>query len=414
MHEHLEKNYKLNITGSLMGAFVVAVANYLSTYLKEIGGGDYHFAMLSAMPAIVAVIALIPGAMIIDSTKNKLRTTLLICFGSRAFFLLYALVPFLPRMIQPFSLAALVGLRNAFESVWQIGYQSLMADVFPKNELNEILGKRSKYNNILTIGATFVLGTYLTLYEKLPISSIGLFQILFIFTLAIGTWEIYQYSRFKFEPAPPVQGESFGKKLMTALKEAKNYPMYCRYCATVIVFYLGWQMAWPLYNMYQLNVLNANAAWMGYFNIASQVTQVLTIGLWVKLSKKIGSNFVLAICMFLMAISPVVYALSGTLFILLLAQFVVGLGTGGVNFLVFNELIYVAPEKNRTLYMSLFTCLTQITSSFMPFIGTFIKQTWSIYAALYISAAIRLIGAGIFLWGCQVNKKLMAKEKGNE
>ena len=317
-------------------------------------------------------------------------------------------------MIQPFSLAALVGLRNAFESVWQIGYQSLMADVFPKNELNEILGKRSKYNNILTIGATFVLGTYLTLYEKLPISSIGLFQILFIFTLAIGTWEIYQYSRFKFEPAPPVQGESFGKKLMTALKEAKNYPMYCRYCATVIVFYLGWQMAWPLYNMYQLNVLNANAAWMGYFNIASQVTQVLTIGLWVKLSKKIGSNFVLAICMFLMAISPVVYALSGTLFILLLAQFVVGLGTGGVIFLVFNELIYVAPEKNRTLYMSLFTCLTQITSSFMPFIGTFIKQTWSIYAALYLSAAIRLIGAGIFLWGCQVNKKLMAKEKGNE
>ena len=200
---------------------------------------------------------------------------------------------------------------------------------------------------------------------------------------------------------------------MTALKEAKNYPMYCRYCATVIVFYLGWQMAWPLYNMYQLNVLNANAAWMGYFNIASQVTQVLTIGLWVKLSKKIGSNFVLAICMFLMAISPVVYALSGTLFILLLAQFVVGLGTGGVIFLVFNELIYVAPEKNRTLYMSLFTCLTQITSSFMPFIGTFIKQTWSIYAALYLSAAIRLIGAGIFLWGCQVNKKLMAKEKEN-
>ena len=411
MHEHLDKNYKLNITGSLMGAFVVAVANYLSTYLKAIGGGDYHFAMLSAMPAIVAVIALIPGAMIIDSTKTKLKTTLLICFGSRAFFLLYALVPFLPRMIQPFSLAALVGLRNAFESVWQIGYQSLMADVFPKDKLNEILGKRSKYNNILTIGATFVLGAYLTLYEKIPLTDIQLFQILFIFTLAIGTWEIWQYSRFKFEPAPPAVGESFGKKLMTALREAKNYPMYCRYCATVIVFYLGWQMAWPLYNMYQLNVLNANAAWMGYFNIASQVTQVLTIGLWVKLSKKIGSNFVLAICMFLMAISPVVYALSGTLFILLLAQFVVGLGTGGVIFLVFNELIYVAPEKNRTLYMSLFTCLTQITSSFMPFVGTFIKQTWSIYAALYLSAAIRLIGAGIFLWGCQVNKKLMEKEQ---
>lgn len=412
--DNLSSNYRRNIAGSLMCAFVLAVANYLATYLKALGGGDYHFAMLNALPSMVAVIALIPGAMIIDSTKNKLKTTLMICFGSRAFFLLYALVPFLPKMLRPFSLAALVGLRNTFESVWLIGYQSLMADVFPVDKLNEVIGKRSKYNNILTIGATFILGSYLTLYEKLPISNVGLFQILFVFTFAIGAWEIYQYSRFKFEPKPPATGESFGKKLVGALKEAKNYPMYCRYCATVIVFYLGWQMAWPLYNMYQLNVLGANAAWVGYLQIAQQVTQVLTIGLWVKLSEKIGSNFVLAIGMFLMAISPVVYALSSTLPMLLAAQFVVGAGTGGVVYLVFNELIYVAPEKNRTLYMSLFTCLTQITSSFMPFIGTFIKQTWSIYAALYISAAIRFIGALIFLWGCQKNKKLMAKQKGEQ
>lgn len=412
--DHFSSNYKRNIAGSLMGAFVLAVANYLATYLKAIGGGDYHFAMLSALPSIVAVIALIPGAMIIDGTKHKLKTTLIICFGSRAFFLLYALVPFLPKMLQPFSLAALVGLRNSFESVWLIGYQSLMADVFPVEKLNDVIGKRSKYNNILTIGATFILGIYLTLYEKLAISNVALFQILFVFTFAIGMWEIYQYSRFKFEPKPPAEGESFGKKLIGALKEAKNYPMYCRYCATIIIFYLGWQMAWPLYNMYQLNVLDANAAWVGYFNMTQQVTQVLTIGLWIKLSKKIGSNFALAMGMFFMALSPVVYAWSSTLQMLLAAQLIVGLGTGCVVFLVFNELIYVAPEKNRTLYMSLFTCLTQITSAFMPFIGTFIKQQWSIFAALYISAAIRLLGAFVFLWGCRKNKKEMAAKQKSE
>ena len=174
-----------------------------------------------------------------------------------------------------------------------------------------------------------------------------------------------------------------------------------------IVFYLGWQMAWPLYNMYQLNVLNASAAWVGYLQIASQLTQVLTIGLWIKLSKKIGSQTVLGICMLLMAISPCVYAISNNLYMLLVAQLVVGSGTGGVLFLVFNELLYVSPEKNRTLYISLFTCITQITSAFMPFVGTFIKQSYSIYAALYLSAAIRLIGAVIFLWGCRDRKSVV-------
>lgn len=397
-------NYKRNIYGSLMGAFVTAAAAYLATYLKALGGTDYHFAMLSAMPAMVAVLALIPGAMIIDSTKNKLRTVLIICFMSRAFFLLYAIVPILPKALQPLALVLLVGLRNAPESVWLIGYQSIMADVFPIEQLNEIIGKRSKYNNILSIASTFLLGGFLTLNERFNISGIVLFQLLFVFTFGIGLWETYQYSKFKFEQKSFESSHGFGKRLLSLIKTLPQHPKYVRYCTTVIVFYLGWQMAWSLYNVYQLNVLNANAAWVGYIQIVSQLVQVLTVGIWIKLSKRIGSPVVLGICMFLMAISPCVYALSASLPMLLAAQLIVGSGTGGVVFLVFNELIYVCPEENRTLYISFFTCITQITGSVMPFVGTFIKQNYSIYTALYVSGAIRLIGAIIFLWGCHRNK----------
>jgi len=119
--DKLKHNYKYNIVGGLLGAFVASSAGFLVTYLKEVGGNDMHFALLNALPSMIAVFVLIPGAIIIDNTKNKLRTTLIICFLSRAFFLLYAFVPFLPKALQPITLVALMGLRNAPEAVWGIG-----------------------------------------------------------------------------------------------------------------------------------------------------------------------------------------------------------------------------------------------------------------------------------------------------
>ncbi|QSX05355.1 MFS transporter [Sedimentibacter sp. zth1] len=402
---NLRKNYKNNIIGSLLGAFVLSSGGYLAAYLRDVGGTDFHFAMLNALPSMFAVLTLIPGAIIIDSTKHKLKITLLICFLSRSFFLLYALVPFLPKEFQAISLVILLGLRNAPEAVWNIGYQSLMADVFPIDKLNEIIGKRNKYNNILTIGSTFLLGTFLSLDETFPIDNLLLFQILFVFTFFIGIIEILQYKKFDFESKPVEKNGSYVKRLFHVIKTLPQHPKYIKYCATVMIFYLGWQMAWPLYNLYQLNVLNANAAWVGYFGITSTLSQIITIGLWIKLSQKIGSKPVLGIGMFLMALSPCVYAISKTLPMLLAMQLIVGCGMSAVLTLLFNELIYVCPDENRTLYISLFTCLTQITSSFMPFVGIYVKEAISIQAALYISGGIRFLGSIIFLLACRNNKK---------
>jgi MFS family permease len=396
--DKLKHNNKYNIIGGLLGTLVGASAGYLGTYLKALGGNDFHFALLNAFPSMIAVLVLIPGAMIIDSSKNKLKTTLFICFISRIFFILYALIPALPKEFQAIGLVVLMGLRNAPEAIWGIGYQSLVADVFPINKLNSIIGMRSKYNNILSMGATFLLGTFLTLNERFLIDLLLLYKILFIFTFGVGVIEILQYRNFVFEPKQIKKTESFAKKFFNTIKSLPKHPKYIKYCVTVIIFYLGWQMTQPLYNIYQLDVLKANEAWIGYLGIASTLVQFLTTTMWMKLADKIGSRVILGVCMSLMALSPFVYAISKTLPMLLAMQLIVGSGMSGAITLLFNELIGVSPEENRTLYISLFTCLTQLTSSFMPFVGIIIKRSFSIQIALYTSAAIRLIGAIVFLW----------------
>lgn len=402
--DKLKNNNKYNIIGGLLGTLVASSAGYLGTYLKTLGGSDYHFALLNAFPSMIAMLVLIPGAMIIDSANNKLKTTLFLCFLSRAFFLLYALVPMLPKELQAISLVVLMGLRNAPESIWAIGYQSLVADVFPINKLNSIIGTRSKYNSILTIGATFLLGTYLTLNEKFPIDSLLLYKILFIFTFGVGILEIMQYKNFVYESKPIQKTESFGKKLLKTIKSLPKHPRYIKYCLTVIIFYIGWQMAWPLYSLYQLDVLKANEAWIGYLNITSTLIQFLTTSMWMKLADKLGNRLILGICMSLMALSPFVYAISTTLPMLLAMQLIVGSGMAGTTTLLFNELIGVSPDENRTLYISLFTCLTQFTSSFMPFVGILVKRAYNIQIALLASAAIRFVGAIVLLWAFRKDK----------
>ncbi len=403
--DKLKHNSKYNIIGGLLDTLVGASAGYLSTYLKALGGTDYHFALLNAFPSMIAMFVLIPGAMIIDSAKSKLKTTLFVCFISRAFFLLYALVPFLPKGLQAISLVILMGLRNAPEAIWSIGYQSLVADVFPINKLNSIIGTRSKFNSILSIGATFILGTYLTLNEKFAIDQLLLYKILFIFTFIVGIIEIMQYKNFVFEVKPIQKTESYGRKFINTIKSLPSQKRYLKYCSTVIIFYLGWQMAQPLYSIYQLDVLKANAAWIGYLNITSTLVQFLTTSMWMRMADKFGSRVILGICMSLMALSPFVYAISTTLPMLLAMQLIVGSGMSGAITLLFNELIGVSPDENRTLYISLFTCLTQFTSSFMPFVGILIKRASTIQIALFVSSAIRFLGAAVLLWAFRKEKQ---------
>lgn len=165
-------------------------------------------------------------------------------------------------------------------------------------------------------------------------------------------------------------------------------------------------MAQPLYSLYQLDVLKANEAWIGYLNITSALVQFLTTSMWMRLADKLGNRTILGICMSLMALSPFVYAISTTLPMLLSMQLIVGSGMAGTITLLFNELISVTPDENRTLYISLFTFLTQFTSSFMPFIGILVKRAYTIQIALFASAALRFIGAIVLLWAFRKDKQI--------
>ena len=180
-HKIIDYNIKINITNGI--ASIVAlnlVTPYFAKFAERLGASDYHIALLSSLPATVSIFVLIPGAIIIDSFKNKKTITGSIMFAHKVFFLLLALVPFVNRSYQAWVFVILVGLMNLPGSISAMGFQSCIGDIFDEKTRGKAMGLRNRYSAIFGMGIIFLSGQLLTRIPKSNEQAIILYQIFFV------------------------------------------------------------------------------------------------------------------------------------------------------------------------------------------------------------------------------------------
>ena len=83
-------------------------------FLERLGGTEFHIALLSALPGLVAAIALLPGAILFRRFTNQKRATASFILISRAVLLGIAFVPALPPAIRPLLFVVLVAIALIF------------------------------------------------------------------------------------------------------------------------------------------------------------------------------------------------------------------------------------------------------------------------------------------------------------
>lgn len=97
-----------------------------------------------------------------------------------------------------------------------------------------------------------------------------------------------------------------------------------------------------------------------------------------------------------MAITPVLFSVCPNLYALAGANLITGLFTSGCITCIQSSLLESCPSENRMIYVGIHATLTNITLFISPFIGNFIHQNYSIYAALIACGFFRLIGSIAF------------------
>ncbi|WP_261178258.1 MFS transporter [Anaerobacillus sp. CMMVII] len=164
-----------------------------------------------------------------------------------------------------------------------------------------------------------------------------------------------------------------------------------------LLFNFGWQMAWPLFNIYQINDAHATAFWISLFTVANQVSQIASYKWWGRYADKKGNSVMLFVAALGMSTLPLLTILSTNLVYLTLVNLWSGIFVAGISMLLFNQLLKVSPENERTSYLASYNVVIAGIGFIAPQLGVLFLELYGMNIAMSISSAFRFIGGLAFL-----------------
>ncbi len=389
----MKSNKRVNIINGIFLALALNLTKpYNAKFALRLGGSDYHVAMISSLPAIVAALSLIPISIWIEQAKDQQQRTATLMFLHKLFYLGMALLPFFHGVDQAAIFVLCVGLMNLPFAASQLGHQSYVGALFSPSERGHAMSLRNRFSDLARLLVMIATGQLMLWIPKTNQDFIHLYQIFFLVAFVIGLGEVISFKWFsKIES--PAKTEGGGLKLvqevLTRLPKEKDFLLYT---ACALVFYFGWQMGWPLFSLYMIQDLGADEFWLSVISVTASLFSILSVTFWAKLADEKGNRTVIVMTTFLMALTPAVFALTKSLPMMALLQIIPGTATSGTILVLFNSLLEVTPTKNRMIYLAFFTTAVNISASIAPVFSVWIKSQTAIVPALLITGVVRMAG----------------------
>lgn len=381
------------------GSFAMIGINIVSNFaplfvLSALHATAQDMALLNALPSLMAIVSMWVGAILLANTSSKKWFCIRATATARMFYGLLAVTPFL---IHGPSLAliivVLIALMNVPASLSALSWTSLIGDLIPGERRAVFFGKRNRVMTFIGMLATLIPGLLLQLF---PAANIPPYAALFIVSMLFSVLEVYYLIRHREHvDKRPDQATAAFYHPRIFLSYLKRRP-YMLFLLGSVVFNLGWQMAWPLFNIYQIKYAGATALWISAFTVANQVSQILTFHFWSRYSERFGNTMMLAVACAGMAIAPVLTILSKSLYYLTAINLVTGSFVGGIGLLLFNHLLEVAPESERTSYIAHYNIVIGLVGFVAPELGVLCLNWLRMDGSMITASAVRIVGTVVF------------------
>ncbi len=404
------KFYALN--GILFTMVTVLSRGYAIKFLDRLGGGDLHYSLYNALPGFIAIFTTIPGILLIQRGKSKKNTLGFFFYLSRALPLLLALVPFLDEKWRPMVFVLIYGFMNFPESISATSLQDYTADVFSHRERADALSLRNQLSQIAQISISILAGFILSLSSNNQVV-IYIYQGFIVISFLIGLKEINYMKKLKTKDTPPRNKKKVQAKFKTTISRVFKQKDFTLFLLCSLVFHFGWQMGWPLFNVYQIKFLGADEMWLTIINACSSLAMVFSFIYWKKFIKKHDYKLAVAFAAFGMGLTPILYRFSPNLAIITLIQPITGFFTAGITVAILGSLLASTVEEHRTMSVAIHATLTSITLAIAPLVGTFVQGLLGIENALMFSAGLRILGSGFFLYRYIISIKNTKSKKKN-
>lgn len=391
--EEIKENEKWS---KLNGSAAVIAQTILNTYLpffaiSAIGVTNYQLGWINSMPALISLLVLLPGAWWMNHLERKKEFTFTVILFMRLFIVLIAITPFVQFMNQGWWLIIAIAIMNIPTALAGLSWQSFIGDLIPESRRASFFSERNRLSTIVGLITTIIVGFILNLYNRenpLPYQ--------FFFAIAIIFGLIEAYYLYKHKEKTLARKKEQKKEKQHWYRLFTNYH-YSAFLISAFVFHFGWQMAWPIFNIYQIKIANASALWISIFTVANQLGQIISFKWWGRYSEKKGNAKALFWSCLGMGITPIITIWSTNFVYLTFTNIISGLSLSGITLVLFNQLLQVSDAEERTNSVAYYQLMVSAVGFISPQVGVWFYETLGLSVSMNVSGAIRILGGLLFL-----------------
>jgi len=364
--------------------------NYFILFaIAILGASNYQVGLISSLPSIVGMAAMLPAAFIVNKLQEKRRFTAYSIFFTRFFLLIMVFLPFVHSDHIAWFFVILIALMNFPGTFMNLSWQAFIGDLIPADRRNTFFGQRNRTLTFIGMIVTLIAGISMKAFSS---SNAFPYQLLFLFAFIFGMLELYYILKHK-EKKTEVQ---LTKHYSPFSKHLFQYKPYVTFLICALFFNFAWQMAWSLFSIYQIRFAHATAFWMSLFTVSNQLSQIVSYKWWAKLANRYSNTQLLIWISIGMASAPILNILSTNYVYLFIVNFFSGFFVSGTVLILFNSLLEATEEEHRTSYIANYNFLLSIIAFIAPQAGVFLLETYSMNFAMVISTIFRGLAGILF------------------
>lgn len=377
------------------GMVSVIAANLASNYypifaIAILGATNYQVGLISSLPPLITLIVTIPAAIMLNRLEQQKKTVSLSVLWARLMFLLIIGVVFLSSSYQTWAFLMIIALMNVPGTIANVGWQTLISGIIKEERRGAFFSDRNRLLTIVGMITTLIIG----LIMKKQTNNAAAYQILFFAAFLFGLLEVF----FLLKHKEPVQEKTAIQKKKAfmdwSIFKDRGYRWFliCALC-----FNLSWQMAWGLFNIYNVKYAHATILWISIFSVGSQLAQIFSFPLWQKWAEKKSNTLMLVWVAIGMATAPFLTVLSTNLIYLTLVQMESGFFVSGTTLLLFNQLLEQSPREKSTYCITSYNVLLSFVAFLAPQIGIWLLEVSGMRFSMGIITILRFMSAIVFL-----------------
>ncbi|WP_409305561.1 MFS transporter [Peribacillus sp. SCS-155] len=389
------KNEKLSIYNGVASTVSVNMVNgYIPLFaMTVLGASNNQMGLITSLPSIIGMLALIPGAIWLNKSKSKKNFAVASTFATRFLFMLILFIPmFFQTGYAAWILVFLIAILNFPGALSNLSWQSMIGDLVPEERRGKFFSSRNKYNTIAALAVTFSTGVFLSLFNK---ANPFPYQILFAAGFLFAVMEVV-YLRRHEEPVIHKSWTEPAEKKNVSIAVFQHRP-YVAFLICALVYNVSAQMGWSIFSIYHIKEAHATAIWFSLFSVSNQLAQIVSIKWWAKFADRWGNSMLLFVAAAGMATAPVLTILSTNLVYITLINIWIGIFVAGTNLLLFNQLLSATPDETRTNYIANYNFILAIVGFIAPQIGVVLLNGMGINSAMVIVSVARFAAAFSFL-----------------